>query len=269
MTLSSLPVRRLRRIDASIVVLAAVLAFLGAGIAQGLHAWGDAQRGLLIYERARKDAYIDAGLIARSSHVPLTQSLVSALRLQTVLVMTRSSESSAFVGSGVIVANRKGELQILTAKHVLAHPGAHFVLFGPREGRRAIRVIRALNDDLALLIVPPVPGMTYAVSHFAKNELATGTPFVVMGHPGARSWIASSGLAERHARQTLLFCPTCDRGDSGAGVFDKSGALRGIIVLKSRISAPAKRTGRTFTFTAFEAEPLSRVRPFVRTALRA
>lgn len=261
--------RRSRRIDVSIVVLAVVLAFLGAGIAQMMREWDDAQRGLLMYEQARKDSYIDAGLIARSSRVRMRQSLVSALRLQTVLVMTRSSDTSAYVGSGVIVGDRKGRLQILTAKHVLAHPGPHYVLFARQEGRRASQVVRALNDDLALLTVDPIPGMTYAVSRFAKSELATGTPFVVMGHPGARSWVASAGLAERHVKHTLLFCPTCDRGDSGAGVFDKTGALRGIIVLKSTISAPAKRTGRTFTFTAFEAEPLSRVQPFLRAALHA
>lgn len=245
-----------------------MLAFIAVGIVQAMHEWGDAQRGLLIYEQAQKDRFIDAGLIARSSHVHVRSSLISALRLETVLVMTRTSPTSAYVGTGVIVGNRHGKLQILTAKHVLAHPGPHYVVFSRNRGERIARVVRAAADDLALVNVDPIPGLTFAVSRFAKAELGTGMPFVVMGHPGAHSWVASGGLAEQHEDRTLLFCPTCDRGDSGAGVFDVQGALRGIIVLKAHISAPSKRTGRTFTFTAFEAEPLSRLQPFVRQSLR-
>lgn len=233
-----------------------------------MHQWDDAQRGLLMYEQAQKDAYIDAGLIARSSHVRIRRSLISALRLQTVLVMTQSSPTSAYVGAGVIVGNEHGKLQILTAKHVLAHEGPQYVLFSRKQGKRIAHIVRAARDDLAVVSVDPVPGLTYAISRFAKADLGTGMPFVVMGHPGAHSWVASGGLAEQHADRTLLFCPTCDRGDSGAGVFDVSGALRGIIVLKAHISAPSKRTGRTFTFTAFEAEPLSRLKPFLRRTLR-
>jgi len=35
------------------------------------------------------------------------------------------------------------------------------------------------------------------------------------------------------------------------------------------VNAPSKRTGRYFTFTAFEAETLAQVRDFVKKAKRA
>jgi len=261
-------VPRIRRIDLSIVVLAIVIAFLAIGMVQATRQWDDAQRGLILYEQARKDAYIDAGLIQRSAHVRVHRSLVATLRLQTVMVATRVG-GHAFVGAGVIVGERNGKLQIVTARHVVDHDGTHVVYFTPHLCARVTRVVRSRHDDLALLYVAPLPGVSYSVGRFANGELQTGTPFVVMGHPGLHAWLASTGLAEKHRRQTLLFCPTCDRGDSGAGVFDRSGELLGIVVLKVRVNAPSKRTGRYFTFTAFEAETLAQVRDFVKKAKRA
>lgn len=268
MARSALAVRRVRRIDLSIVVLAIVIAFLTIGMVQAMRQWDDAQRGLLIYEQARKDAYIDAGLIQRSARVHVRPSLVAMLRAQTVMVATRVA-SHAFVGAGVIVGERNGRLEIVTARHVIDHPGDRIVYFTPHLGVKVTQIVRSKRDDLALLYAQEIPGITYAVGKLATSELQTGTPFVVMGHPGLHAWLASTGLAEKHARQTLLFCPTCDRGDSGAGVFDRNGALRGIVVLKVRVNAPSKRTGRYFTFVAFEAETLAQVRDFVKKARRA
>jgi len=268
MARSALAVRHVRRIDVSIVVMALVIAFLAIGMVQAMRQWDDAQRGLLIYEQARKDAYIDAGLIQRSSRVRVHPSLVTTLREQTVMVATRVG-GHAFVGAGVIIAAHNGRLEIVTARHVVDHAGDHVVFFTPHLGVRATKVVRARNDDLALLYVNAIPGVPYSVGRLAETELQTGTPFVVMGHPGLHAWLASTGLAEKHARQTLLFCPTCDRGDSGAGVFDRNGALRGIVVLKVRVNAPSKRTGRYFTFTAFEAETLAQVRGFMKKARHA
>ncbi|MBV9272198.1 MAG: trypsin-like peptidase domain-containing protein [Candidatus Eremiobacteraeota bacterium] len=260
--------RRVLGVDLSIVVLVVVVVFLAIGMVQAMHQWDDAQRGLLSYEQARKDAYIDAGLIQRSSRVRVHRSLVATLRSETVMVATRVG-GHAFVGAGVIVGVRNGQLQIVTARHVIEHDGEHIVYFTPHLGTRVKKVVLSHKDDLALLSVKAIDGVTYSVGRFAKSELQTGTPFVVMGHPGLHAWLASTGLAEKHQRQTLLFCPTCDRGDSGAGVFDRNGGLLGIVVLKVRVNAPSKRTGRYFTFTAFEAETLANVRNFVKSARRA
>jgi hypothetical protein len=87
-----------------------------------------------------------------------------------------------------------------------------------------------------------------------------------MGHPGAKNWTASPGVAEQHLRETLLFCPTCDRGDSGAGAFDKYGTLRGIVVTKAIMSAPSMKSWKYISLTAFEVERPEAIRAFLRTA---
>jgi S1-C subfamily serine protease len=253
-----------RRFDFSLVVLVVVLALMGGGVYEMARAYPDAGKGLVIYAREQKDLFVDAGLVEESKHVRAPVRLAEALRYQTVIVAARTSEHRAYVGAGVIVAERRGMLTILTAKHILAHPGQRFVIFRGGVAQSAQRVVFSKSRDLALVFVRPLAGTEYSVARVASDGFTSGQQFVVMGHPGAQSWTASPGVAERHLHDTLLFCPTCDRGDSGAGAFDRSGALRGIVVSKAIITAPSARTWRDFTLTAFEIERPEAIRAFLR-----
>ncbi len=254
------------RVDFSLVVLLAVLSLLGEGIWQMARAFPDAGKGLILYAARQKDLFIDAGLIQESYRVRESSGLAERLREQTVIVAARTSQHSAYMGAGVIVRVRNSRIEILTAKHIVAHAGRKFVIFPDHTVRRAIRIVRDRRADLALVYVEPVPLTAYPTARVGNAALATGQQFVVMGHPGAKSWTASPGIAERHLYGTLLFCPTCDRGDSGAGAFDRAGVLRGIVVSKAIISAPSAKTGRYMTLTAFEIEQPVTIRAFLHGA---
>lgn len=256
----------LRRVDFSIVMLATVLVLFGGAVWQMARTFPDAGRGLIIYAREQKDLFVDAGLIRESYHVRGNSGLALRLREQTVIVAARTSPHTAYMGAGVIMGAKHGKLEILTAGHIVDHHGRKFVIFPDHTVRSAVRVIRAPHDDLALVYVDPVPLTEYPVAQLAKETFATGDRFVVMGHPGAKSWTASPGVAERHLHTTLLFCPSCDRGDSGAGAFDRRGALHGIVVTKATMRAPAAESGRYIKLTAFEIEQPEAIRAFMRSA---
>ncbi|HEV3155021.1 MAG TPA: serine protease [Candidatus Baltobacteraceae bacterium] len=256
----------MRRIDFSLVVVLLVLALFGGGIYQFARTYPDANRGLLIFAKAQKDLFVDAGLIQESYQVRAPDSLTRMLRLQTVIVAAQSEPHTLYVGAGVILGERAGIVKILTARHIVAHGGQRFVVFRQGVAFKVLRVLPDRRQDLALVYVRAAPGIAYTVARIGAAGFATGQPFVVMGHPGARSWIASPGIAERHLLHTLLFCPTCDRGDSGAGAYDKSGVLRGIVVARDVIAAPNVRTGRYFKVIAFEIVRPEAIRSFLRTA---
>lgn len=243
-----------------------VLVLFGGAIVQMARAYPDAGRGLTIYAQEQKDLFIDAGLVAQSYRVRAPSSLSARLRAQTVIVATRTSPHVAYMGAGVIVAARNGELTILTAKHIVAHRGKHFVVFQNRVGRYIARILVSPTADLALVYVRSVPRLSYSIARLGDADFISGQTFVVMGHPGANAWLASPGVAEKHYRETLLFCPTCDRGDSGAGAFDDAGTLRGIVVSKAIVSTPSTTEWRVSTLTAFGIERPEAIRAFLRSA---
>lgn len=257
-----------RRIDFSLVVLVLVLAFCVAGIEQLVRAYPNASRGMLIFAREQKDLFIDAGLVEQSFRVKADPSLSKVLRSQTVMVGTRASADTGFIGAGVIAGERNGVLAIVTAKHIIAHPGRRFVIFPQYVGRFADRVVADPDHDLAVVFVRAAPGLSYRIARIAPESFISGQRFVVMGHPGALSWVASPGVAEKHMRMTLLFCPTCDRGDSGAGAFDGAGLLRGIVVTKAIMIVPSAKDGSDFRLTAFQIEKPDAVRAALHRAMQ-
>lgn len=245
-----------------------VLAFCVIGMEQLVHAYPDARRGMLIFAREQKDLFIDSGLVAQSYRVRANPDLARVLRAETVIVGTRTTPHSGFLGSGVIVGEHHGLLTVITAKHIIAHPGRRFVIFHDYRGRYATRVIADQGHDLAVVFVRPEPGKVYNAARIAASSFTSGQRFVVMGHPGDLSWFASPGVAEKHLHTTLLFCPTCDRGDSGAGAFDAAGLLRGIVVTKAIIVAPSMKDGSDFRLTAFQIERPDAIRALLRRALK-
>lgn len=254
------------RVDFSFVVLVLVLTLLGGGIWEMARAFPDAGKGLVIYAREQKDLFVDAGLIEDSYRVRAGTGLAKRLREETVIVATRISAREAYMGAGVILGIRAGRTEILTARHIVGHKGRTFVIFPNRAVLTALRVVTSRDRDLAVVWVRGVWPAAYSPARLANDTFRTGDPFIVMGHPGAKSWTASPGLAERHLYSTFLFCPTCDRGDSGAGAFDRTGLLRGIVVTKAILRAPSSKSGRYFELTAFEIEQPEAIRAFLRTA---
>lgn len=259
---------RVRRIDFSLVVLVMMLVFCVIGINQLAHAYPNAGRGMLIFAREQKDLFIDSGLVAESYKVRANPDLARLLRDETVIVGTRTPDRTGYLGAGVIVGLHDGLLAIVTARHIISHPGRRFVIFRDYSGRFASRVVADPRHDLAVVFVRPVRGKLYNAARIAPTSFSSGQKFIVMGHPGEMSWFASPGVAEKHLHTTLLFCPTCDRGDSGAGAFDTTGFLRGIVVTKAIVVAPSLKNGNDFRLTAFQIERPDAIRSLLKRAMR-
>ncbi len=252
--------------DFSYVLAAVVFAFLGYALYQFNATWSDAARGIILFERAQRDEYIDTALVALASRIHPDRKLVDVLRNETVLVARRNARGHAFEGAGVIVGMRGGNLEILTARHVISHPGRTIVVFRSHAARYATAEIRAATDDLALLYVRAQPGTTYTAAALSSKDFKRGDRATVMGHPDGIPWVASSGVADPHVHETLIFCPTCNAGDSGAGAFDARGRLHGLIVRRYTIAAPSARDDRIVTVTAFSTVRPDRIRVFLRQA---
>lgn len=238
----------------------AVFAFIQTG-----RTMKDAEIGLLRFEERQKDLFIDAGLITQASRlVPLSQSAAS-LRSQTVIVGTTQPHNRVVLGSGVIVGRSRGSILVITARHVVKHVGQHFVIMPEflHAGVLARRIVMSSKYDLALVYVRDPLNKALPSATLAATELLNRERFTVMGHPGSKSWVASPGVAERHLHYTLLFCPTCDYGDSGAGVFDARLRLHGIVVSKIFMRAPSSQSGKLLGVTAFLMEPVSHVRQLI------
>jgi hypothetical protein len=264
----SLRSRRFFRFDLSLLVVFVMLLFCAGGIYQLSRAYPDARRGVLIFAREQKELFIDTGLVEQSYRVQANPALAQVLRSETVIVGTRTPDSTGYLGAGVIVAARDGLLTIVTAKHIVAHDGRRFVVFREGIGRYAARVVPDGEHDLALVFVRALPGVSYRVAHVAAVTFSNGQRFIVMGHPGEGSWVASPGLAQGHSQTTLLFCPTCDRGDSGAGAFDRAGVLRGLIVSKAMMIAPSASGEKEVRLAAFEIERPDAIRSLLAKANR-
>ena len=245
-----------------------VLAFCIIGIDELARAYPNAGRGMIIFAREQKDLFIDSGLVAESYKVRANPNLARILRDETVIVGTRTSDRTGYLGAGVIVGEHNGLLAIVTAKHIISHPGRRFVIFRDFSGRFATRVTPDPHHDLAVVFVRPQPGKVYNAARIANASFKSGQRFIVMGHPGEMSWFASPGVAEKHLHTTLLFCPSCDRGDSGAGAFDTTGFLRGIVVTKAIIVAPSMKDGSDFRLTAFQIERPDAIRSVLKHALQ-
>jgi hypothetical protein len=260
--------RGIPRVDLSLVVLALMLVFCIGGVFDLMRTYPQADRGMLLFARAQKDLFIDAGLVAEAYRVRANVGLARVLRSETVIVGTRTSDHTGYVGAGVILEERGGTLAIVTARHIIAHPGRHFVVFRDFTGRFTSRIVVDPDRDLAIVFVRPHEGLTNRTARIAPASFRSGQRFIVMGHPGFRSWFASPGVAERHMFTTLLFCPSCDRGDSGAGAFDTAGNLRGIVVTKAVMIAPSAKDGNDFRLTAFEIERPDAIRALLRRAVK-
>jgi hypothetical protein len=258
-------VPRKRRFDLSVAVLGIVGLFVIWGIVQAARSIRIAEVGFVRYERAQKDLLIDAGLINAARAIRVDGPLGMRLRRETVMVVSRINARRSSVGSGVILRDDARGMVILTAKHVVRHAGPTSIVLSNHDylPTLAESVVLSAQDDLALIYTAASDAKLLR-SRFARHELQDREHFIVMGHPGKSSWVASPGIAERHMHYVFLYCPRCDKGDSGAGVFNARGELTGILVSKVFVDAPSANTGKRVHAVVFFMEPLERARAFVQ-----
>jgi S1-C subfamily serine protease len=150
----------------------------------------------------------------------------------TVVITTGVGDATA-IGAGVVIRREDG-LAILTAAHVLADGKLPEVRSA--DGLRfAVRSIERIpGHDLALIYADPPPTPQHVA---VAGRPAIGEPLVLWGHPLGKPFILAHAMvldvdvkfATGPADRFTIACPTCDIGDSGAGVFDERGTLIGIL----------------------------------------
>lgn len=130
------------------------------------------------------------------------------------------------VGSGVAVAPDR----VLTACHVLAHPGVAVVRRAGRPFPARLAGREGESDLCELAVVGlQAPGVEVA----AIAELRRGDPLFALGMPGGYVAELSEGVFTGIARQgNQTYIETSariGRGWSGGGVFDGQGRLVGVL----------------------------------------
>jgi len=154
-------------------------------------------------------------------------------RALTVLITTPTAEGT-MVGAGVVFG-RGGDLTILTAAHVLKESSMPEVR-SPAGLRFDVRSIERIPGHDLALIHAATPTEPYRVAVTGRPE--TGESLFVWGHPRGRPFTLARGMVLDldpkleivPEKRFTIACPTCDIGDSGAGVFDERGDLLGILV---------------------------------------
>jgi len=183
-------------------------------------------------------------------------------------------------GSGVIVGrNQAGDILVLTARHVAVVRPLE-VMF--QDGGIVPVVARYVQPtsarhwvgDVAVVAIPNVPRVSFAT--LSPADAPAGASLRVIGNPIDRRFYtsqarASSSIRVRwidevsdlfvddpsfrnvgHAFNSMTMnCRTCAPGDSGAGVFDASGDLVGIVF------------GRSYETSRAFAVPISEIRPLL------
>jgi S1-C subfamily serine protease len=152
---------------------------------------------------------------------------------QTVIV-TSAERTKLHLGAGVVVSRSGSSLVVITAAHVV-EDGGLTVTTSNGQVLNVTNIARLPGFDLAILTTS---------SYFGPvREAKVGTPALgalvhVWGHRAAHPYIESAGsisdldplLPEGPANgRFAIDCARCDHGDSGAGVFDASGRLVGIL----------------------------------------
>lgn len=152
---------------------------------------------------------------------------------QTVIVMSKERDK-LHLGAGVVVSQSGSSLVVITAAHVVAADGL-VVTTANGQVLNAMTITRLPGFDLAIITTSSYFG---PVRRAKIGSPALGTPIHVWGHRLAHPFIESAGsisdldpvLPEGPANgRFAIDCPSCDHGDSGAGVFDSAGRLVGIL----------------------------------------
>jgi S1-C subfamily serine protease len=138
------------------------------------------------------------------------------------------------IGAGVVVRGLP-DVTVLTAAHLLKE-SANPVVSSPDGLQFEVRSIERIpGHDLALIHVAPPPA-TFRVA--VRGRPVAGESLAVLGHPRGKGYVMARGMVLDIDPQIaivpdqgfIIACPSCDLGDSGAGVWDDRGVLVGILV---------------------------------------
>jgi S1-C subfamily serine protease len=158
---------------------------------------------------------------------------VALVNRDLVVLIVASSGGSAQVGAGVVIG-RGGGLTILTAGHVVPEGFLAAVRSPDGVPLEVQSIERIPGHDLALLYTAARAAPVRVAVHARPTS---GEALFLWGHPRGKPFILARAIVvdvdpkfdREPAGRFTIACPTCDMGDSGAGVFNERGGLLGIL----------------------------------------
>jgi hypothetical protein len=182
-------------------------------------------------------------------------------------------------GTGEIIGRRRdGEVLVLTARHVVSDmtqpevylrngtpEGTRVALaMHERRGRPAEVIVQSPDKDLAVVGFWPTRSDAFSIATLATDGgLESGN---VVGGPNGALWTVSPYRAiAPDGESPLVACRTCGPGDSGGGVFDRRGALAGVLVSQQVLVKNDEPLEFATRSERFKIVPLADVRTFVAT----
>ncbi|MGC2243594.1 MAG: serine protease [Candidatus Aquilonibacter sp.] len=170
-------------------------------------------------------------------------------------VIIQGDEGSQYeIGAGVIIQEDSVSLTIVTAYHVASHQNLR-VMTSDSEVLDVYGVTQIAGVDIALVRTPRPRGWVRVASIATPGP--TGSAIAVVGFKPSIFWSQSSGsvvavtLPPSGAGEFAFVCD-CGSGDSGAGVWNASGQLTGILT--------GHYTSIDGSSIVFVAEPMSVLR---------
>lgn len=153
----------------------------------------------------------------------------------TVVVQSLLEGNQAGIGAGVIVSQERDLITVISADHILLSNRIQVV--DDRRHNLPVVNVRHFHDDFAFITARVMDGRIFPVATFGSP--VEGRVVFLYGHPAGKWWEFAEGsvlhkmahvpLSSTKAPSFSIDCPTCDHGDSGAGVFDAEGHLLGVI----------------------------------------
>lgn len=152
---------------------------------------------------------------------------------------------SAHRGSGVLIDVNKttGEAYILTCNHVV-NGNTFVLLYDSISPIMATVVGKSIYNDLAVLKIQSeqVKGACQAAQIADSSYVSTGDEAIAVGNPQSNGFAVTIGYVSRTnvfvsasglTLRTLQIQTPINGGNSGGGLFDKNGALIGIVESKT------------------------------------
>lgn len=174
---------------------------------------------------------IQAVVLIVSASAAIAAPSAEVAALSVVKVHAISQDGSVAYGSAVVIARDV----VATACHVIRDANDLLIVRGESRSTATVRSGSATHD-ICLLNVPnlDVP----AASLRASTSLRSGERVVAIGFPGGREQIRNDGVVEAlydfDTAHVIRTSAVFDFGASGGGLFDKDGALVGILAFKGR-----------------------------------
>jgi len=152
----------------------------------------------------------------------------------SIVQIRGTSPDGPALGAGVIINKRGYSYEILTSKHVMTMREVS-VTFNDGVTTSFVRTIAAAPRDLAVVkveLADPDSSFNrgfYPAVTLARTSPRAGDPLTVIGHAHGYLNARADAVMYGPVEETFaLLCDACDLGDSGGGIFDRTGDLVGI-----------------------------------------